>query len=225
MGRSTVTIHEIHEEIKEESPRNPPLPVVIYQLVPGQATAETGIGESKQEDHKQKNVELESKGETGHRKLNSGSRPVNNRLPNTHAFVSSYFQSQYPPRTSYYRNSTPPPSYAAAPLMIRTVNPASSMRPNMQDPTTQVPILPGMRTGAPPFSTGPSFERMNLGGMLHSSIAPAVRIRSVVPVCSAPPSRKTPSFNKEGLWLNKEKKDTVPEDISTATSELSSLSM
>ncbi|KAK8620245.1 hypothetical protein V6N13_066726 [Hibiscus sabdariffa] len=161
------------------------------------------------------------------RKLYSGSRPVNNRLPNTHAFVSSYFQSQYPIRTSYYRNSRPPPSYAAAPLMIRTVNPASSMRPNMQDPTTQVPILPGMRTGAPPFSTGQSFERMNLGGMHHNSIAAAVRIRSVVPVCSAPPSRKPPSFNKEGMFmlLNKEKKDTVPEDISTATSELSSLSM
>ncbi|KAE8678965.1 Double-stranded RNA-binding protein 2 [Hibiscus syriacus] len=225
MGRSTVTIQEIHEEIKEESRRNPSPPLVIDRLLPSQNTAETGISEPKQEDHKQKNVELESKAETGHMKSSAGSRPVNDRLPNMHAFESSYLRPQYPPRTSYYRNSRPPPSYAAAPLMIRTVNATSSTIPNMQEPIMQVPVLPRMRTGAPPFSARPSFERVNHGGTHPSSIAPPVRIRSVVPVCSAPPSSKTPSFNKEALLLNKEKKDNAPEDISTATSELSNLSM
>ncbi|KAG4167060.1 hypothetical protein ERO13_A13G171525v2 [Gossypium hirsutum] len=173
MGKSTVTIQEIHEEIKEESPKSPPPHVVNDRLVPGQTNAETGIGESKQEDHKQKNTELET------------------------------------------------PSYAVASPTIQTVSPNSSMRPNMQEPTTQVPVLPRMRIGAPPFSTRPSFERTNLGSMHHSSIAPPVRIRSVVPVCSAPPSRKTPNFNKERLLPNKEKKDTVAEDLSTAASEFS----
>ncbi|KAK8542994.1 hypothetical protein V6N13_136460 [Hibiscus sabdariffa] len=214
IGRSTVTIQEIHEEIKEESPKNPPLPVVINRLVPGQTSAETGIGESNHENHKQKNVELESK----------VSQPVNDRIQNPHAFESFHLRSQYPARTNY-RNSRPSPSYAAAPLMIRTSCPVSSMRPNMQEPTTQVPVPPRMRTRAPPFTARPRFERMNLGGTNHSSIAPPVRIRSVVPVCSAPPSRKTPSFNKEGLLPNREKKDTVPEDLSSATSELSNLSM
>ncbi|MBA0603228.1 hypothetical protein Gorai_003381 [Gossypium raimondii] len=225
MGKSTVTIQEIHEEIKEESPKSPPPRLVNDRLVPGQTNAETGIGESKQEDHKQKNTELESKSDTGHRKSDAGSRPVNNRLQNPHAFESSHLRSQYPPWTSYYGNSRPAPSYAAAPPTIRTVSPISSMRPNMQEPTTQVPVLPRMRIGAPPFSTRPSFERTNLGSMHHSSIAPPVRIRSVVPVCSAPPSRKTPNFNKERLLPNKEKKDTVAEDLSTAVSEFSKLSM
>ncbi|KAE8728490.1 Double-stranded RNA-binding protein 2 [Hibiscus syriacus] len=212
MGRSTVTIQEIHEEIKE-SPKNPPPPVVIDRLVPCQTTAETGIGESKQEDHKHKNVELESK----------VFQPVNDRLQNPHAFVSSHIRSQYPARTSYYRNSRPPSSYAVAPPMIRTVRLVSSLRPNMQEPTTPAPVPPRMRTGAPPSSARPRFERMNLGGTHRSSIAPPVRTRSVVPVCSAPPSRNTPSFNKEGLLSNKEKKDTVPEDLTTA--EFSNLSI
>ncbi|XWS64643.1 hypothetical protein CRYUN_Cryun05aG0020300 [Craigia yunnanensis] len=218
MGRSTVTTQEIHEEIKEPSKYSPPL--VIDPPVPGQTNVELGIEESKQEDHKQKNVELESRGENGHRKLDAGSRPVNYQLQNPHAFESSHLRPQYPPGTSYYRNSRPPSS-AAAPVMIRTVYPISSMSPNTQKLTTQGPGPPRMRTGAPP----PRFERMNIGGMHPSSRAPPVRIRSVVPVCSAPPPRKTPSFNQEGMLPNKEKKDTVPEDVSTATSELNRLSM
>ncbi|XWS57635.1 hypothetical protein CRYUN_Cryun09bG0190200 [Craigia yunnanensis] len=224
MGRSTVTIQEIHEEIREESSKYSP-PVVRDPPVRGQTNVELGIiEESKQEDHKQKNVELESKGENGHRKLDAGSRSVNYQLQNPHALESSHLRPQYPPRASYYRNSRPPSS-AAAPVMIRTVSPTSSTRLNKQKLTTQAPVPPRMRTGAPPFSTRPRFERMNLGSMHPSSMAPPVRIRSVVPVCSAPPPRKTPSFNQEGMLPNKEKKDTVPEDVSTATSELNKLSM
>ncbi|XWS58286.1 hypothetical protein CRYUN_Cryun08bG0020800 [Craigia yunnanensis] len=177
------------------------------------------VPESKQEDHKQRNVELESKVENVRRKLDAGSRPANYQLQNPHAFESSHLRPQYPPRASYYRNCRSPSS-AAAPVMIKTVSPVSSMRPKTQKPTTQVPVPPRMRTGAPPFSIRPRFERMNLGGMHPSSMAPPVRIRSVVPVCSAPPPRKTPSFNREGMLPNKEKKDTVPEDVSTAISEL-----
>ncbi|XVF06244.1 hypothetical protein REPUB_Repub06bG0031000 [Reevesia pubescens] len=226
IGRSRVTIQEIHEEIKEESSKYSP-PVVIDPPVPGQTNVELGIEGSKQEDHVQKNVvELESKVETVHRKSEAGSLPVNYKLHNPNAFESSHLRQQYPPRASYYRNSQPPPS-AATPVMIRTVNPVSSVRPNMQKPTTQIPVPPRMRTGAPPtFSTRPRFERMNLGSMHHpSSMAPPVRIRSVIPVCSAPPPRKPPSFNQEGMLPNNEKKDTVAVDVSTATSELNKLNI
>ena len=222
MGRSAVTIQEIHE-MKEESLKYSP-PVVRDPPVAGQTNVELGIEESKQEDHKQKNVELESKGENGHRKLDAGSRPANYQLQNPHTFESSHLRPQYPPRASYYRNCRSPSS-AAAPVMIRTVSPVSSMIPKTQKPTTQMPVPPRMRTGAPPFSTRPRFERMNHGGMHPSSTAPPVRIRSVVPVCSAPPPRKTRSFNQEGMLPNKEKKDKVPEDVSTATSELNKLNM
>lgn len=226
MGRSTVTIQEIHEEIKEESSQYS-LPVVIDPAVPGQTNVETGIEESKQEDHKQKNVELESKVESVHRKLDAaGSQPVNYQPQSPHTFGYSHIRPQYPPRASHYRNSRPPPSSAAAPVMIRTVSPVSYMRPNTQKPITQMPVPLRIRTGAPPFSTAPRFERMNLGSMHPSSMAPPVRIRSVVPVCSAPPPRKAPSFNQEGMLPNKEKKDTVPEeDVSAATSELNKLNM
>ncbi|XP_007030685.2 PREDICTED: double-stranded RNA-binding protein 2 [Theobroma cacao] len=223
MGKSTVTIQEIHEEIKEE-PSKYSAPLVMDPPVPGQTNVETGIKESNQEDHKKKNVELENKGENVHRKLDAGSQPVDYQLQNPHAFESSHLRPQYPPKAEYYRNSRPPSS-ATAPMMIRTVNPVSSVRPNTQRPATQVPVPPRMRTGAPPFSTRPRFERMNLGDMHPSSMAPPVRIRSVVPVCSAPPPREKPSFDQEGMLPNKEKKDTVSEDVSTATSELSKLNM
>ncbi|XVF31218.1 hypothetical protein REPUB_Repub16aG0126700 [Reevesia pubescens] len=219
MGRSTVTIQEI-DEIKEELSEYSS-PVVIDSPVPGQTSVELGIEESKQEDHIGKNVELEKKVENIHRKSDSGSRPVNYQLQNLHAFESSHLRPQYPSRANYYRNSRPPSS-PAAPVMIRTVSPVSSVRPNTQ---TQVPVPPRMRTGAPPHLTRPRYERMNLGGMHPGSMAPPVRIRSVVPVCSAPPPRKTPSFNQEGMLPNKEKKDAVAEDVSTATSELNKLNM
>ncbi|XVF57312.1 hypothetical protein PTKIN_Ptkin06aG0195200 [Pterospermum kingtungense] len=225
-GRSTVTIQEIHEEIKEESSQYS-LPVVIDPTVPGQSNVETGIEESKQEDHKQKNVEPESKVKNVHRKSDAGSQPVNYQSQNPHTIGSSHLRPQHPPRASYYRNSRPASSSAAAPVMIRMVSPVSSMRPNtVQKPITQVPgVPPRIRTGAPPFSTRPRFERMNIGGMHPRSMAPPVRIRSVVPVCSAPPPRKPPSFNQEAMLPNKEKKDTVPEDVSAATSELNKLNM
>ncbi|XP_022743011.1 double-stranded RNA-binding protein 2-like isoform X2 [Durio zibethinus] len=223
MGRSTVTIQEIPEEVKEESSKHSP-PVVRDPPVAAQTNVELGMEESKQEDHKQKNVDLESKGENGHRKLDAGTRPVNYQFQNPHAFESSHLRPQHPPRASYRNSSTP--SSAAAPVMIRTVSPISSTRPNTQKLTTQVPVPPRMRSGAPPFSARPRFERINLGGMHSSSmVAPPVRIRSVIPVCSAPQPRQTPSFNQEAMLPDKEKKDTAPEDVSTAASELNKLSM
>lgn len=202
MGRSTVTIQEIHEEIKEEASKYTP-----SDVVPSQTNVETC---TKQEDRKQKYVKLESKVENDHRKSGAGSQ---------HS-VESNLRPHFSSRASYYRNSRPPSS-EAVPMLIRTMSPVSSMRPNTQKPTsTQVPVLPRMRTGAPPLSTRPRFERTNLGGMRPTSMAPTVRIRSVVPVCSAPPPRKTPSFNQD-----KDKRDNVSEDVSTATSELNKLSM
>ncbi|OMO98923.1 Double-stranded RNA-binding protein [Corchorus olitorius] len=220
MARSTVTIQEIHEDIKEESSKYSPA-AAIDTPVSGQTNAESIIEESKQGDNKQKNVELESKGEMAHRTTDAGSRPVScYQLNNLHTFESSPLRPQYPPRASWYGNSRPPSS-AAAPVMIRTVSPVSSLRPNMQRPATQVSVPPRLRTGAPAFSSRPRFERMN-----PTSMAPPVRIRSVVPVCSAPPPRRIPSSNQEGMLPNNnEKKDTVAEEVSIAASELHKLKM
>ncbi|MBA0716357.1 hypothetical protein Golax_015193 [Gossypium laxum] len=205
MGRSTVTIQEIHEEIKEKASKYTP-----SDVVPSQSNVETSVEETKQDVRKQTYVKLESKVKSDHRKSGAGSQ---------HA-VESNLRPHYSLRASYYRNSRPPSS-EAVPMLIRTMSPVSSTRLNTQKPTlTQVPVPPRMRTGAPPFSTRPRFERTNLGGMRPTSMAPPVRIRSVVPVCSAPPPRKTPSFNQD-----KDKKDNVSEDVSTATSEVNKLSM
>ncbi|XP_065853639.1 double-stranded RNA-binding protein 2-like [Euphorbia lathyris] len=219
-GKSTVTIQEIHEEKTEE------LPETSLSM----ASDDPIFSNFSAEDNKHKNGSLESKleriqlGENQTEKfehaargsMDSGYTDVDFRVQNPHSMVSS----QYTPRSSstcrpppsvappvMIRNMRPRPASTASPVRIRNVGPVSSLN-RQQDIGARVPAPPRMRTGIPLNSTRPHPQRMDFGGVRPCFMAPAVRIRSVVPVCSAPPARKMPSTEQEGASAAKDRKDT-----------------
>lgn len=242
-SRSMVTIQEINEEKTEESLKCSPS-TVPKPSASDHSSAESRIKEPILDDGNQKNldleetkatVELESRFEnlqlegnqlrqsevTSHRNLDSGFRLDN--LQNSCGIDSShsYCIPQYPSRPSAFGCPRLPPS-AAAPVMIRTNDPISSERPIPQNLTScsQMPAPPRVRTGVPSYSTRPSTGSMYIRQMNPRFLAPAVRIRTVVPVCSAPPPRQMPSSIPKGRFPNREVKHTIREDESTTTSEL-----
>lgn len=124
------------------------------------------------------------------------------RLQNTVSL--DYLQSDIRPRNSTMVSSSGsvrgsvPPSFAA-PTTIRASATAStaSLRPQSSNPLVRAP--PPRRTAASFCSSRPWPEGMrNQGGMpSRHYMAPAVHIRSVVPVCSAPPSKNYPDPSRE----------------------------
>ncbi|XP_044483781.1 double-stranded RNA-binding protein 2-like [Mangifera indica] len=237
-SRSTVTIQEIKEEKTEKSSKFPPS-VVPDASVSVSTNAESRIEQPIQEDANKNIVDLESKTSVkleskfrnvqyggsqselaSHRNLDSGFRLDNLCIQNPQS--ASNLRQQYHPRASSHRSSRPPSS-AAAHTSMRTVGPISSVRPHPQNLASQMPAPPRMRTRVSSCSSVPSTERMNLRQVHPNFMAPAVRIRTVVPVCSAPPPRQMPSSIQEATVLNREKKDAVQEDASTAASELDNL--
>lgn len=124
------------------------------------------------------------------------------RLQNTVSL--DYLQSDIRPRNSTMVSSSGsvrgsvPPSFAA-PTTIRASATAStaSLRPQSSNPLVRAP--PPRRTAASFCSSRPWPEGMRNQGGLPSRhyMAPAVHIRSVVPVCSAPPSKKYPDPSRE----------------------------
>ncbi|KAA8545006.1 hypothetical protein F0562_019777 [Nyssa sinensis] len=233
-GGSMVTIQEIQEEKTEESsnlcPAEVPNPAVL-----GDHKTETIIQEPVEED-KQKNSGLGAR--TGgsvqlegnqarrcewvpQRNMGSGFQPVEFRLQNSHGFDSSRsnLRPRHPPRASYHGISRPP--FAAAPVMIRTVGSASSAGLRPQNLANQMPAPVKMRTGVAPCSNRP---RMEFGEVPSHFMAPAVQIRSVVPVCSAPPVRKMPTSSQAVPSSNQEVTNTG-QDVAAASSELSKLQM
>ncbi|KAM1272642.1 hypothetical protein ACFX13_034242 [Malus domestica] len=225
-GKSTVTIQEIQEEKPEESPRYSPS-IVSDPFSPASSGAEVRVQEQVQ--HEKQNLgELESKignlqlecnnptGQSGHahpRIVDSSFRPVDLRLQNPRGFESCRpnLRPQNPPRVSSARSLRPPS--AAEPVIIRTVRPSSSPGSRPQNFPSRNPAPPRMRTGIPSSSAAQLPERMQLGGLRPSFMAPAVRIRSVVPVCSAPPARKMSSSSRERVLPEMEKKDTNQDDV------------
>ncbi|KAM0992225.1 hypothetical protein ACFX13_010672 [Malus domestica] len=223
-GKSTVTIREIQEEKPEESPGYSPS-VVSDPFSPGNSGAEV---QEQVQLEKQNLGELESKignlqlecnnptGQPGHahpRIMDSSFRPVDFRLQNPRGFDSCRpnLRPQNPPRVSSARILRPPS--AAEPVIIRTVRPSSSPGSRPQNFPSRNPAPPRMRTGIPSSSAAQLPERMQLGGLRPSFMAPAVRIRSVVPVCSAPPARKMPSPSQERVLPEMEKKDANRDDM------------
>lgn len=142
------------------------------------------------------------------------------RLQNTDSL--HYFQSNIRPRNSSMVSSSGsvrgsvPPSFAA-PVTIRASATAStaSLRPQSSNPLMRAPPPP--RTAASVCSSRPWPEGMrNHGGMpSRHYMAPAVHIRSVVPVCSAPPSKKYPGPSMEKIT------EEQRGDISAACSDFS----
>ncbi|KAF8387905.1 hypothetical protein HHK36_026567 [Tetracentron sinense] len=152
------------------------------------------------------------------------------QLRDLHGIDSSQrnLRTHHPPRAnspgvgSCFR----PPS-SAAPVMIRTVGPISSRGPRPESLNTLVPAMPApstIRAAGPRFSDRHRLAGRNFGRMPSVSfMAPAVQIRSVVPVCSAPPMRKMQDSSQEKLFSGDEKKTREPEDVPTASSELGKL--
>uniref|UniRef100_A0A5B7AYU8 Putative double-stranded RNA-binding protein 2 n=1 Tax=Davidia involucrata TaxID=16924 RepID=A0A5B7AYU8_DAVIN len=234
-GRSMVTIQEIQEEKTEESSNLCPAEVHNPPVL-GDHRTEPIVQEPVQED-KQKtggseariggSVQLEGNPArrfewVPQRSMDSGFRPDEFRLQNPHGFdpSRSNLRPHHPPRASCHGISRPPS--AAAPVMIRTVGSASSVGPKPQIFTHQMPAPVKMRTGVIPCSSRP---RMEFGGVTPRFMAPAVQIRSVVPVCSAPPVRKMPSTSQAVQSSDQEAINTGQKDVSTASSELSKLRM
>ncbi|KAJ6353955.1 hypothetical protein OIU76_002892 [Salix suchowensis] len=249
-GESTVTISEIHEEKSEESLQCS-TSVIPDPAVVGNFNAEPRPKDPVDVDDKQMKVELERKVENvkprdnqtrkfewaSSSNIDSGYRPVDFQAQNKHSYHSSQVTLQYPPRASSLRSCRPSPS-AAPPVMIRSVRPLPSSTapsalnnnvgppsvPKLQDLAAQIPAPPRMRTGGAhsTYLARPLPQRMNPAGLHPRFMAPAVRIRSVVPVCSAPPARRMPTSGQ--VVPDRESKATaVPEDAKTASSELVSM--
>ncbi|XP_042516815.1 double-stranded RNA-binding protein 2-like isoform X2 [Macadamia integrifolia] len=116
---------------------------------------------------------------------------------------------------SFRRPTTP------APVMIRTVGrPASSVSPKLESSNPRVPAPAAIRTAASTCVPRPWPRGMMTGGMPSNMMAPAVHIRSVVPVCAAPPARKIPETNQDGLLSGGERRTKEPEDVKASGLEL-----
>ncbi|XP_044486955.1 double-stranded RNA-binding protein 2-like isoform X1 [Mangifera indica] len=112
------------------------------------------------------------------------------------------------------------PAPFAAPVMIRTsgVVSTSSLKPESSNPLMRG--SPPVRIAASACSSRPCPEGMkNLGRMPSvNSMAPAVHIRSIVPVCSAPPNKKVPDPSTEQSFSGSKKRTKEPRgDTSVAT--------
>ncbi|KAK6254558.1 hypothetical protein SCA6_015863 [Theobroma cacao] len=94
------------------------------------------------------------------------------------------------------------PGSFAAPVMVRTAGTSCpvTLRPENLNP--RMPTPPPRRITASTCSRRPWLEGMKNAGVMPSAsfIAPAVHIRSVVPVCSAPSAKKTPGPIQERLF-------------------------
>lgn len=218
-GRSTVTIQEIQEDRPEEASRYSPSGVLELPSAGNSGSTELQVLETVQDDKqnlgslesKIKNLQFEGnrRGQfdwASHRSTDSGFKRSESQLQNSCVDSSRpILRPQYLPRPSSHRTFGPLPS-AAAPAKIRTVGPTSSMGFGTQRMVASPGVVqPRMRTGIPSCSTRPP-ENFNLGGVPPAFMAPAVRIRSVVPVCSAPPVRKMPSSSNDVVSPNMERK-------------------
>ncbi|KAA8536941.1 hypothetical protein F0562_029419 [Nyssa sinensis] len=230
-GRSMVTIQEIQEEKTEESSNLCPAKVLSPPVL-GDHKTQPIIQEPAHED-KQKtggsearigaSVQLEGNPASQfqwvpRRSMDSGFHPVEFRLQNPHGFDSSQsnLRPHHAPRARWHGISRPPST--AAPVMIRTVGSASSVGPKPQNFSNRMPAPVKMRTGVTSCSNRP---RIEFGGVPSRFMAPPVQIRSVVPVCSAPPVRKMPSTSQVVQSSVEEVINAEQEDVSAASSELS----
>lgn len=236
-GRSTVTIQEIQEEKTEEAP-DYSTSVVSNPLLLSYSNSEPKVQESVQEDGRQRlgdgrtkngNVNVEGN-RTGQfewaypRIMDFGFKPVDFQLQSPCGIDSSrpnLRHQQYPPRVNTPGSLRPPSS--TTPVMNRTVRSTSSMCSRPQNLPSRMPVPPKMRTAGPSCSARLIPERMEFVGVRNSFMAPAVRIRSVVPVCSAPPPRQLPISSQEGVPPNMDKKNADHDDMLKASTELGKL--
>lgn len=227
---SMVTIQEIHDEKTDGSPSE----VLNAQVIIGYKTEEAIQERAVHENDKQKSDTLEAKlGDAGQQERNptgkfawvsskstdSGFQPLETRGCES---SQSHHRPCYSPRPTSHKTSEPP-FYMAAPVRIRNAGPLSSLvgvRPQPQNLANRMPALARTKTGISPSPTRP-----RTGFVLPSRyMAPAVQIRSVVPVCSAPPTRKIWTAGQEGNSTSQER-SKEHKDTAVVTSELGKLQM
>lgn len=191
--------------------------------IPGNNNTETINQEAIQEDQKQNTedaggkipipVQLE-RNQRGHFERTS-QRSVQLQYQRPLGFDSSQSRPRprpyYPLGSSSYTSARALSSASAAapPVMTGMVDPVSSIGFRSHNlANNRMPGPSGMRTGIPSCSFRPRPERIEFGGVHPRTMAPAVQIRTVVPVCSAPPAtRKYPSSNQEGQPPMREKEN------------------
>jgi len=197
-GRSTLTIREIQEE-KTEDP-----PVCTFSnetrvLPPGSddESKKHDSSGSRSRTTEQQGEQCEKSEWDSHWSMGSVHRPINPELRNPSRVGSSVLRSRS--QASYNRSFRPPAPSSSS--IVRTICPTSSVVPRPQH------IPSRLRTGIP---QSPGTSTPQRFGMTRSPtplfMAPAVRIRSVVPVCSAPPRRSL----TEEVSKSKEKEDPKP---------------
>jgi len=192
-GRSTVTIREIQEEKAEDSQVcnfsnetrvQSPAPENVRQNHGGSQSSS-----SKNELGGEQSLKSEW---DSHRSIGYEHKPINIELQNPSRIAIAHSQA------SSNRCFRPP---AASYSTVRTTGRTSSTGSTVQHREVPMAVAPRLRTGVP----------QNLG-MVRTptpqfNMAPAVRIRSVVPVCSAPPRRYVAETSKSS-----EKGDSKPKD-------------
>lgn len=234
--RSMVTIQEIQEEKSEGSSTFCPSEISKSTVLDGRKK-ESVIPGKGQEDDKQKSGGTHAKPEdAGHPERNpsrqatlfpdynthvdSGFQAIEFKLQNTREYSPSHLRGHFSQRGSFHEVSEPPFS-TASPIRVRTASPASFMEPRPQNFANQTAVRPKFRPGVRPYSARPRMEF----GVPSRFMAPAVQIRSVVPVCSAPPAREMPSSSHERQSSDSEKKTTGQEGMLAASSELNKLQL
>ncbi|XP_043722247.1 double-stranded RNA-binding protein 2-like [Telopea speciosissima] len=211
--------------------------------VSGDSRAEALLQETKQEVDKQKNVDSDPSivhtvqlegGQSGHfewtaqgytdagyglRATNPGQAEFHLRQLQGLDLSQSSPRPHHPPQVSpmMVRGFRVPST--EAPVTVKTVGPASSVNPS----SAQVPARIGFRTAVPACSPRPWRGGMMTGRMPSNMMAPAVQIRSVVPVCAAPPAKKIPEAGKDGFLSIAGEGTTELEDVKVASLELGKL--
>ncbi|KAI4350027.1 hypothetical protein L6164_010555 [Bauhinia variegata] len=223
-GRSTVTIREIQEDKPENSTKITGIALPDYPL--RSFNNETRTGKPAPEVDRQKtdgpersrNAKLGDQTKMSEWASHESYKQVNLHVQNPPRIDTSQVILRPETKANTHRSSRPPP---AASSMVKITGPtsASSRQQHMEVPRD---VPPRMRTGVPRSSamSMSMSERFNIvGAPPPRSMAPAVRIRSVVPVCSAPPRRST---QDEGS-MNMENKDLKPQEVSRISSKLGNL--
>ncbi|KAK7284293.1 hypothetical protein RJT34_19037 [Clitoria ternatea] len=214
-SRSTVTISEIQEDKAEDPPvcnfNNEPR--VLTPAPEGERQRHGGSGSRSRNaalgsEQSEKSAEWDS-----HWSMGSAYRPVNNDLQNPSSIDSSLLRA----RSQASSNGSFRPRATSSP-MVRTFGPTSFTSSRPQHGEVPLAVTSRLKTGIPRSPGVATSERY--GSMRRAPppvfMAPAVRIRSVVPVCSAPPRRSMAEAEKE---------DLKPEDkeVSRTSSELGHL--
>lgn len=162
--------------------------------------------------------------ETANRSQDTVSGHVEARLGSMGGFNSSQSKltHQHPPRpgsggvSKYFTQTS-----NAAPVRTKTVGSASSVNPRPECSKPWVPARATFRAAAPACSSRP--RPMYTGRMPSPNfMAQAVQIRSVVPVCSAPPMKVPESTVEEGDHSVGER-TKEPEDVEASNFELGKL--